>query len=160
MSLHKLQETVKDRGAWHAAVHGVAKSWTWLSKQQQRVIKIIETESRMVLARVIRDGGSQYLMHTGFHFWKMKKILEQMVVMVVQQCECMQYHWTVHLKMVTMLSFMLCIFYQNKNENECSSICILRLGATSLTSAILEEVLLKGTLLKFIFVFVSEELYI
>ena len=22
---------VKDRGAWHAAVHGVAKSWTWLS---------------------------------------------------------------------------------------------------------------------------------
>ena len=57
MSLHKLQETVKDRGAWHAAVHEVAKSWTRLSKQQQRVIKIIETERRMVLARVMRDGG-------------------------------------------------------------------------------------------------------
>ena len=28
MSLSKLQETVKDRGAWHAAVHGVAKSQT------------------------------------------------------------------------------------------------------------------------------------
>ena len=28
MSLSKLQETVKDRKAWHAAVHGVAKSWT------------------------------------------------------------------------------------------------------------------------------------
>ena len=28
MSWSKLQETVKDREAWHAAVHGVAKSWT------------------------------------------------------------------------------------------------------------------------------------
>ena len=31
MSLSKLQEMVKDRGAWNAAVHGVAKSWTRLS---------------------------------------------------------------------------------------------------------------------------------
>ena len=31
MSLSKLQEIVKDREAWHATVHGVAKSWTQLS---------------------------------------------------------------------------------------------------------------------------------
>ena len=39
MSLRKLREMVKDREAWHAEVHGVAKSWTRLSyrKQEQRV---------------------------------------------------------------------------------------------------------------------------
>ena len=31
LSLSKLQEIVKDREAWHAAVHGVAKNWTPLS---------------------------------------------------------------------------------------------------------------------------------
>ena len=31
MSLSKLQEWVVDRETWHAAVHGVAKSQTWLS---------------------------------------------------------------------------------------------------------------------------------
>ena len=31
MSFSKLQEIVEDRGAWHAAVHGVTKSQTQLS---------------------------------------------------------------------------------------------------------------------------------
>ena len=32
MNLGKLREVVRDRKAWHAAVHGVAKSWTQLSE--------------------------------------------------------------------------------------------------------------------------------
>ena len=33
MNFNKLQEIVKDRGAWHATVHGVAESQTQLSDQ-------------------------------------------------------------------------------------------------------------------------------
>ena len=40
MKLNKLQETVKDREAWHAAVHVVTKSWTWqLMKNNNKKLK-------------------------------------------------------------------------------------------------------------------------
>ena len=41
MSLGKLQELVMDRAAWHAAVHGITKSWTrlreWTEDETERI---------------------------------------------------------------------------------------------------------------------------
>ena len=39
MSLSKLWEWVMDRKAWCATVHGVAKSWTWLSDWTELISK-------------------------------------------------------------------------------------------------------------------------
>ena len=39
MNLGKLQEMVRDREAWPAAVHGVTKSWTQLGDRTTMVIR-------------------------------------------------------------------------------------------------------------------------
>ena len=42
MDLRKLREIMEDRGAWHAAVHGVAKNPTWLSNWTRTTIRSLE----------------------------------------------------------------------------------------------------------------------
>ena len=37
MNVIKLWEIVEDRGVWHAAVHGVAKCWAWLSNNKNNM---------------------------------------------------------------------------------------------------------------------------
>ena len=60
VSLSKLQEIVKDREAWHAEVHGLAKSRTWLSDWATTAAMLSEIRQRKTM--------SHYLTYT----WKLK----------------------------------------------------------------------------------------
>ena len=56
MSLSKLWETVEDRGAGHAIVHGVAKSWTRLSDWAITPPPTISLEDHHVCKRILSAG--------------------------------------------------------------------------------------------------------
>ena len=50
MTLSKLQDLVMDREVWHAAVHGVTKSWTRLSNGTE-LTELIGKKSKLLLTQ-------------------------------------------------------------------------------------------------------------
>ena len=67
VSLSELRELVMDREAWHAAIYGVAKSWTWLSNWTDWLGSLVTRESHegglLLTAPLMRTITSWGLRH-------------------------------------------------------------------------------------------------
>ena len=74
MSLSKLLERVKDKGAWHAAVHGVAKTWTrlrdWATTTRSKDLLLYSTVNyiqNLVITSNAKESGQEHYVYMYIH---------------------------------------------------------------------------------------------
>ena len=84
-----------------------------------RKVKIIETECVKMIARDLWKGRIEVIVWwvLSFHFIEWKELRTRVVMMVAQWCECISYHWTIHLKIIKMVMFIQYVPHWSKIKN-------------------------------------------
>ena len=60
MNLGKLQEMVRDKEAWHAAVNGVVKNWTQLGSWRKSLCIYMHMKLILFLQRTLTSKNGKY----------------------------------------------------------------------------------------------------
>ena len=103
MSLSKRWEFVMDREAWSAVIHGVTKSWTWLSdwaelKHFVRPLKSLVSDLSLIwnwkCYKYHRSGKTHFLFIYFFQFQSQKIIEEHLVTVEIPIIFCRSRFWT------------------------------------------------------------------
>ena len=86
MNLSELRELVMDREAWHAAIHGVAKSRTWLSDWTELNWVCLYLKSKLVAER--------YLWHSPHYPWELLGFRSLWLILKKWKCYLLCVPWT------------------------------------------------------------------
>ena len=69
MGLGRLQELVMDREAWFVAIHGVTKSWTWVSDWTELIVINLSTGKKNIYIYICLKYSNIYTLAINSYEW-------------------------------------------------------------------------------------------